>query len=98
MRLLAIALLVAVSGFAESPTFSVTGTDAAPWAKIFTVLGIAPAAPNLEASIIVAGANAALDAKTLSANHIVIVEGSGAIAQTLGFVAKSEQACRASKR
>jgi hypothetical protein len=88
MKLLAIALLIAVPAFAGVPSFIVTGTDAAPWGKIFGALGIG-SADAVRASIVVLGGNATMDVTALSADHIVVLEGTGTAAHSLGFIGKS---------
>lgn len=76
--------------FGSTGTFQVTGTDAAPWAKIFASVGLVQAAKNTDPGIVVAGIRDKLpDAVGTAERHLLILEGSGADAQEFGFVPKT---------
>ena len=74
-----------LSPLANATTFQVRGTDAAPWIDIFRSVGIVEAS-GADPDIIVAGSRAQLDASRVANNHILILEGPSAVAQSLGFV------------
>jgi hypothetical protein len=70
---------------ASVPVFKVIGTDAGPWNKIFTSVGLA-AATGDDATILVVGPNATSDLAKLSLGRIVIVEGDSTPARELGII------------
>jgi len=70
-------------------TFQVNGTDPAPWRKIFGSVGIAEDEKG-PATFVVLGPDAHADAAALSQDHIVVLEGTGAVAKSLGFVPKQD--------
>ena len=75
---------------ASATTFQVTGTDAAPWKRIFGSIGITPASRDAARIEVFSGA-AHVDAAALAENHILVIEGAGVAAQELGITAKSER-------
>ncbi|MBV9760575.1 MAG: hypothetical protein JO340_08425 [Acidobacteriaceae bacterium] len=78
-------LLAAVPALAGAATFQVTGTDAAPWNKIFASVGMesSTTAPD----ILVAGPQASAEL-TAGPNQILVLEGMGPLARRLGFTQK----------
>ncbi len=81
-----LALTVAVlplSG-AGTGTFQVQGTDASPWAKVFGAVGMTEVHGGHPTAIVL-GPNEHLDVMALAATHLVIVEGAGATAESLGI-------------
>ncbi len=85
--------LIAMAAFfpalCAATTFHVSGTDSTAWAKIFGSVGILEAG-NTEPGIVVAGSNQQIDAAALAENRILIVEGTGLAAQSLGIVPRSD--------
>lgn len=88
MRLLAVALLCACPTIAN--TFSTRGVDAASWSRIAASIGLQSTARESAASVIVLGANEPALIEELAEKHLVIVEGFGAAARSLGFTAGPE--------
>src|SRR5579875_914969 len=82
-------VLALVPVLAGATTFQVSGTEAAPWNKIFASVGIQPAS-NDGAEIVVAGPKAAIDASALADRHIVVVLGMNSAARQLGFTQKAD--------
>lgn len=72
---------------AGSLSFSVIGTGPGPWAKIFEAVGVgqAKAGEGESAAIVVVGPEEQIDITALSVNHLVVVEGCGVAAQSLGI-------------
>ncbi len=87
LHLFAIAALF--PALCAATTFHVSGTDSAPWAKIFGSVGMVEAGKD-EPGILVAGANEQIDAAALSENRILIIEGTGPAAQSLGIVPRPD--------
>ena len=85
LRFCAVAILASQLP-AMSPCFQVIGTDAAPWAKVFTSIGFTPATDNNSAQVIVAGPSSNVDVARLATDHIVILEGDSPAARQLGIV------------
>lgn len=83
----AMALMPEIAG---AETFQAKGTEAAPWVKIFGAIGIAKTEKG-DAGILVVGPNDPIDMAAVQ-TRIVIVEGTGAAAQSLGFSFKSDSA------
>jgi len=88
LRLCAVAIL-AVPLRALSPSFHVMGTDAAPWSKVFTSVGLA-AGSDTTAQIIVVGPSSNIDIARLATDHILIVEGDSAAARQIGITPKAD--------
>ena len=76
------------TGVLQASTFQVRGTDLQPWAAILGSVGIVPD-PKAEPSVVVVGQSAPADMAKLADNHILILEGTGAAAERLGFVSQS---------
>jgi hypothetical protein len=87
MSKLFIALLAALPAVATATTFQITGTEPAPWSKIFASVGI-QAAANGSPGILVAGPQAAIDPSAHDA-QILVLEGMSAAARQLGFTEKT---------
>ncbi len=69
-------------------TFQVTGTDAGPWKNILESVGVRQ--DKSRAGVLVLGSDATVDVAALAQDRIVIVEGTGTAAKSLGITAKSE--------
>jgi hypothetical protein len=82
-----ISFLAALPAIAGATTFQVSGTNPAPWNKIFASVGIQPSVTN-SSEIAVAGPNAAIDAAALADRQIVILEGMSSVARQFGFAEK----------
>ncbi len=89
-RLLLASLVAALPLCASSSfSFSAQGTDPGPWVKVFEAIGMpeaklsGPKSPD--PAVIILGPNERLDILQLATNHLVIVEGTGIAAQSLGF-------------
>ncbi|MGH9695352.1 MAG: hypothetical protein ACRD5Z_14475, partial [Bryobacteraceae bacterium] len=70
---------------AQMPSFRVSGTDAAPWTKIFNSVNVAAATDVDAASIVVAGPKADVDVLKLAADHIIVIEGDSPLAREIGI-------------
>lgn len=83
---LPLALLVAVLPVwaSGSGTFVAQGTDPGPWSKVFEAVGIAPSQHG-DPTVIIVGAEEHADILKLAATHLVIVEGTGFAAQSIGI-------------
>ncbi|MFL6465195.1 MAG: hypothetical protein ACJ73N_12395 [Bryobacteraceae bacterium] len=82
--------LAAMPAFATATgAFLVNGTDPGPWRKIFGAVGIAETRGD-DASVIVLGSNDPSDVLSLSAKHLVIIEGTGIAAQKAGVMTESQ--------
>lgn len=88
-RLIAALCLAMLPVAAGVPTFKVVGADEGPWNKIFSSVGIA-AAPDDNATILVAGPKATVDMAKSGPGRIVIVEGDSAVARALGIVPQAQ--------
>ena len=87
---LGLMILVAAAQAVASPTgFQATGTDPAPWAKIFGAVGIGGAGTK-DPKIVVLGSNSQLNASAIAENHILILEGYSPAAQAAGFKVRPE--------
>ncbi|MBV9405757.1 MAG: hypothetical protein JO211_10465, partial [Acidobacteriaceae bacterium] len=75
---------------ASATMFNVTGTDAGAWRKIFGSLDMSEGL-NGTTRIVVLGSEARVDAARLSQDHILVVEGTGQAALSLGIVPKPSQ-------
>ncbi|MBV9225457.1 MAG: hypothetical protein JOY85_15600, partial [Acidobacteriaceae bacterium] len=83
-------VLAATPAFATATTtFHVNGTDPGPWRKIFGAVGIAEVRDG-DASTIVLGSNDLSDVLSLSAKHLVIIEGTGPAAQKAGIIVEAQ--------
>ncbi|HEY7306285.1 MAG TPA: hypothetical protein VH601_19325 [Bryobacteraceae bacterium] len=84
-------LILTAALFGLSPcratTFRTDATDDRPWKKIFGSIGIDESS-NLQADILVAGAESKIDLAAIAETHIVVVEGTGPAAQRLGIGTK----------
>ena len=89
-RLQIFAALALLPLAARATTFNATGTDAAPWKKIFGALDITEGL-NGTTRIVVIGRSARVDAARLAEDHIVILEGTGPAALNLGITTKPDQ-------
>jgi len=89
--LLLIAASLAMQARAASvlPSFRVVGANESAWAKIFSSIGIQPSA-NDQAQIVVAGGNAQADLAALADDHLLIIEGNGALAQKFGITENAQ--------
>src|SRR5215469_17848769 len=74
---------------AGATTFRVQGTDATPWTKILGALGIEKT-DSADSGIVVLGSDEQANVLALAENRIVLVEGTGAAARTLGIETKPE--------
>ena len=81
------ASLLSASSIRAASTFQfrAIGTDAAPWAKAFEAIGMTQATSTTDAAVIVVGAGDHTDILQLAANHLVVLEGAGAAAQSFGI-------------
>jgi hypothetical protein len=82
-------MIAAAPPATSSPSFQVIGTDPAPWSKVFTSVGLIPAADN-SAQVIVAGSSSNIDVTRLSTDHIVILEGDSLLARQVGIAPKAD--------
>jgi hypothetical protein len=74
----------------RATTFQVKGTDEKAWSKILGSVGILPAAGGNEGDIVIAGPAAQVDAAALAKRHLVILEGTGSAARSIGIIEKTE--------
>jgi len=65
-------------------TFSVSGTDPAPWKKIVGSIGIEQAAAD-DADIVIVGPGASADVAALAETHVVVLEGVSESAASVGI-------------
>lgn len=86
-----ISLLLTIASASANPTssFSVRGCDPTPWRKIFGSVGIGEAGEK-DAGVLVIRADAPLDPVPLSQNRIVVVVGTGPVAEAMGIRPKPE--------
>ena len=89
MRVLLAALLCVCS--VRANTYTTRGVEAEPWNRILSSVGMTRGQTEASVSVIVLGANEPAEIQELSQKHLVIVEGFGAAARSLGFTAKSMQ-------
>src|SRR5947209_17903642 len=92
MRSVYLALTIATTALqllATTPTYRVSGTDAKPWARIFGSVGMVSSG-DADPAVVVAGTGQQVDIPKLAENHIVVLEGNSAGAQSLGFAARNE--------
>src|SRR5581483_11798459 len=82
-RVVALLLLPAACG---ATTFQANDADSGPWAKILGAVGITETRDK--PGILIAGPDARIDAAGAAENQILILEGTGAAAKSLGFVTK----------
>ncbi len=82
--LLALAVAALPLFGAGTGTFQVQGVEASPWAKVFGAVGMTEVHGG-HPTVIVLGPNEHVNATALAATHLVIVEGAGAIAESLGI-------------
>lgn len=75
--------------FSGAATFLTNATDSAPWAKILGSVGITEMKDG-QPQILIAGPDAQIDAVAVSETAILILEGTGAAARSLGFTSKPD--------
>lgn len=83
-----ILVIAALPSIAGATTFQVSGTNPAPWSKIFASVGIQPSVSN-SAQIVVAGSKAGIAVTALGDRQIVVLEGVSPLARQLGFTEKT---------
>jgi hypothetical protein len=66
------------------PTFRIAGANDSEWANIFASIGIQRSKSD-KAEIVVAGGNGQADLATIADDHLLIIEGNGALAQKFGI-------------
>lgn len=71
-------------------TFATRGVDAGSWGKILTSVGLTRCQSEAAASVVVLGGDETADVRAIAANRLVILEGTGVAAKSLGFAARSE--------
>jgi hypothetical protein len=82
--------LAATPAFATGTgAFAVRGTDSGPWKKIFGAVGLAETRSS-EAQVLVLGPDDPSDVLSLSAKHLVVIEGTGVAAQKAGIMAEAQ--------
>jgi len=84
--LAAFTLFPALSG---ATAFQTIGTDSAPWTKILGSIGIAES-KSTNPGIVIAGLHAQIDAMAVAQSQILILEGAGPAARSVGFILKDQ--------
>lgn len=85
-----LAVVCAIPAIAQ--TFTTRGVDAPAWEKVFTSIGLTRCENEGEAALIVLGAEESADVRALAATRLIVLEGTGAAAKSLGFAVRSENA------
>jgi len=86
----ALLFLAAVPFVCGAATFHAEGVDSKPWAKIFASIGISEDHSHA-ATVIVTSGQASIDAAKLAEHHLVIIEGLGPAAKSVGIGEKEDR-------
>lgn len=83
-----ISFLAVLPAIASAASFQVTGTEPAPWTRIFASVGIRPSVDS-SPEIVIAGPKAAMDVAAVAGRQILVLEGISPAARQLGFAEKT---------